>query len=268
MNISQWSIDHPYTVIAFFVGVLILAVVAIGFYMPRRMMPYVESPIIGVVSMMPGLSAQEMEMYISKPIEESLVNVKNLRYIRSTSQDGLSIVSLEFFYKTDMKKALFDVQALMNVVQANLPATGANLKPSWVVAIDPLNIPILSLSLKGEGWDPLKLREFADNEVVNRLKTVKDVYSVVPYGGYKRQLQVRVDRNKLAAYGLSILDVKNAIDKFNVTRPGGNLTYGPFESIIRVDSRALDAETVMNYPVGSIKSGESKATPFSGGTSG
>src|SRR3990172_3124886 len=130
-NISQWSIDHPHMIIAFYLGVMILAVIAIGFYMPRRMMPYVESPLIGVVTMMPGLSAQEMELYISKPIEEQLVNVKHLRYVRSNSQDGFSIVSLEFAYGTNMQRALFDVQALMNVIQANLPNFGANLKPSW-----------------------------------------------------------------------------------------------------------------------------------------
>ena len=123
-NISKWSIDHPYPVIAFYVGVVLLSMLAIGGFMPRRMMPYVESPMVGIVSMMPGLSAQEMETYISKPIEEQMVNIKQLRYLRSSSQDGLSIVSLEFPYGTDMKKALFDVQSLMNVAQANLPATG------------------------------------------------------------------------------------------------------------------------------------------------
>jgi len=128
--IHKWSIEHPYIVISFFLAAVITAVLTIGFYMPRRFMPYVESPMIGVVTMMPGLSSQEMEMYVSKPIEEQLVNVKNLHYIRSTSQDGFSIISLEFNYGTDMKKALFDVQSLMNVAQANLPATGANIKPS------------------------------------------------------------------------------------------------------------------------------------------
>ncbi|MFH0800988.1 MAG: efflux RND transporter permease subunit [bacterium] len=255
-NISQWSVEHPYTVISFYLGILILAVVAIGFYMPRRMMPYVESPIVGVVTMMPGFSAQEMETYISKPIEEQLVNVKNLHYIRSASQDGVSVVSLEFNYKTDMKKALFDVQSLMNVVQSFLPSTGANLKPSWVVAIDPLNLPILSLSLSGDekyGWDKKKLREFADNEVINRLKTVPQVYSVVPFGGFKRQLQVIVARNKLAAYGLSILDVKLAIDKNNVAASAGTLTHASREAIIRVDTLATDAQTVMNYPIASFQ---------------
>lgn len=251
-GIVQWSIDHPYIVISFYLGVAILSVLAIFFFMPRRMMPYVESPMVGVVTMMPGLSTEEMEIYISKPIEEQLVNVKNLHYIRSTSQNGFSIVSLEFYYGTDMKKALFDVQALMNIVQSNLPATGANLKPSWVLAIDPLNVPILTLSLTGKGWDKIKLRQFADNEAVNRLKTIPDVYSVIPFGGYRRQMQVIVDRNKLAAYGLSILDVKNAIDKFNVTRSSGTLTSGSRESIIRLDTRAMRAEDILNYPVSSV----------------
>src|SRR5262250_1070949 len=120
-NISRWSIEHPYIVIAFYLGVALLAVLAIFFQMPRRMMPYVESPIVGVVSMMPGLSAEEMETYFSKPIEERMVDLKNVHFVRSTSQEGFSIVSVEFWYGTDMKKALFDVQSLMNVVQADLP---------------------------------------------------------------------------------------------------------------------------------------------------
>src|SRR5262249_53572917 len=153
-------------------------------------------------------------LYVSKPIEEQLINVKGVHYIRSTSQDGFSIVTLEFNYGVDIKRAVFDVQALMNVVQANLPSTGANLKPSWVLPVYPLNLPVLSRSLTGDadkGWTPARLREFADNTVVNRLKTIANVNAVVPFGGYRRQLQVIVDRNRLAAYGLSILDVRNAI---------------------------------------------------------
>jgi len=263
--IHKWSIEHPYIILAFYFAVAVLAFITIVFYMPRRFMPYVQSPMIGVVTMMPGLSAEEMELYISKPIEEQMVNVKNLHYIRSTSQDGFSIVSLEFYYGTDMKKALFDVQSLMNVIQASLPATGANLKPSWVLAIDPLNIPVLTLSLHGEGWDKVKLREFADNTVVNRLKTVPDVYSVVPFGGYRRQLQVVVNREKLAAYGLSILDVRNAVDRYNVSRPGGTITSGSHEAIVRFDTRATDAQTVMNYPIAQVDPGAGKAVSIGGG---
>ena len=266
--IHRWSIEHPYIVIAFYLAVVVAAVLTVR-TMPRRFMPYVESPMIGVVTMMPGLSSQEMEMYVAKPIEEQMVNVKNLHYIRSTSQDGFAIVSLEFNYGTDMRKALFDVQSLMNVIQANLPATGANIKPSWVLSIDPLNLPILSMSVTGDKrWDKVKLREFVDNDVVNRIKTIPEVYSVVPFGGYKRQLQVIVDRDKLAAYKLSILDVKNGIDKYNVSRSGGTITSGANETIVRVDTRATDPQTVLNYPIASISSGGSVTPVASGGSSG
>src|SRR5215475_989602 len=251
-NISRWSIEHPYIVIAFYLGVALLAGLVIFFQMPRRMMPYVESPLVAVVSMMPGLSAEEMEIYFSKPIEERMVDLKNIHFVRSTSQEGFSIVTVEFWYGTDMKKALFDIQSLMNVVQADLPMTGANLKPSWVLAIDPLNIPILSLAVTAEGYDGVQLRTLVENEVVNRLKGVKNVYSVVPFGGQKLQMQDVVDRDRLAAYKMTLLDLKNMLDMQNLSRPAGTLTHGDREVLLRTDFRARTPEEVAAYPIASM----------------
>jgi len=260
-NIHRSSIEHPYAVISIYVALLWLAWVSVSEVIPRRFAPYVQSPMIGVVTMMPGLSALEMESTISKPIEEQLVHVQGLRFIRSSSQDGFSIVALEFPYGTDMEKALVQVSSLMDVVQSSLPVSGANLKPSFIVPIDPLNLPVLSLSLRGDsarGWDPVRVREFADNTVVARLKAVPDVYSVVPFGGYRRQLQVVVDRQKLAAFGLSILDVRNALDRFNVSASGGTLTSPSGEGIVRVDTRPRRAEEVLDYPIRSAPVGPSE----------
>ena len=251
-NISRWSIEHPYIIAAFYLGVALLAVLVIFFQMPRRMMPYVESPMVAVVSMMPGLSAEEMQIYFSKPIEERMVDLKNVHFVRSTSQEAFSIVTVEFWYGTDMKKALFDVQSLMNVVQADLPMTGANLKPSWVLAIDPLNIPVLTLAVTGEGYNPVQLRTLVENEIVNRLKGVKDVYSVVPFGGQKLQMQVVVDRERLAAYKLTPLDLKNTLDLQNVSRPAGTLTFQDREVLVRSDFRARTPEEVAAYPIASM----------------
>ena len=252
-GISRWSIEHPYIVLAFYLGVALLSILVIFFQMPRRMMPYVESPIVAVVSMMPGLSAEEMEIYFSKPIEERMVDLKNVHFVRSTSQEGFSIVTIEFWYGTDMKKALFAVQSLMNVVQADLPMTGSNLKPSWVLAIDPLNIPVLTLAVTGDDYDPVQLRTLVENEIVNKLKGVRDVYSVVPFGGQKLQMQVLVDRERLAAYKMSLLDVKNMLDMQNVSRPAGTLTFKDHETIVRTDTRARTPDEVAAYPIGSME---------------
>lgn len=270
-RIPKWSIEHPYAVIAFFAGMLALAYMAITHTIPRRFAPYVESPMVGIVTMMPGLSAEEMESTISKPIEEQMVNLKGVRNIRSSSQSGFSIVTLEFPYGTSMQRALIDVQSLMNVTQASLPATGANLKPSFVVPVDPLNIPILSLNVTGDpaqGWDLIRVREFANNEALNKLKAVEDVYAVVPFGGYRRQLQVVVDRDRLASFGLSITDVRDAIDRFNVTQTAGVVTNGDHEAIVRVNSRATSAVDIANYPIASDRGTSTTSGSFAGGMGG
>jgi len=240
--IHKWSIEHPYVVLSFWFSVVVLAIlVVVTGYLPRRIMPYVEQPLIAVVTMMPGMSAPEVERYLTKPIEENLIHVRDLRFIRSTSQEGLSIVTLEFYYGTDMRRAYNEVLSLLNVLQANLPPTGANLKPSWVVPIDPLNLPILTFGLTGDprkGWDMPRLREFADNIVINRLKAVPGIFSVYTFGGYKRQLQIEVDRDKLAAYSLSILDIVDAINRFSTTQYAGRVTFDANEVIFRIDNLA------------------------------
>jgi len=272
--IHKWSIEHPYAVLSFWASVVILAVlVVVTGYLPRRIMPYVEQPLIAVVTMMPGMSAQEVELYITKPIEENLVNVRDLHYIRSTSQDGLSIVTLEFYYGTDMRRAYTDVLTLINVIQSFLPPTGANLKPSWVVPIDPLNLPILTFGLTGDpryGWDMKRLREFADNTVVNRLKVVPGVFSVYTFGGYKRQLQIEVDRDKLAAYGLSIMDVVDAINRFSVAQPAGRLTFNANEYIVRIDTLARPdtLHKLLDIPLAALSPGSRFAPLISGSPAG
>lgn len=261
--IHRWSIEHPYAVIAFFVALIVMAVIAIR-ELPRRFAPYVESPMIGIVTMMPGLSAQEMELTISKPIEEQMVNLKGVRYVRSTSQDGYSLVALEFPYGTNMQRAITDVQSLMNVVQSNLPPTSANLKPSYVIGIDPLNLPVLTLSLRGDkskGWSMESVREFADNTAIQRFKAVPNVFSVVPFGGYRRQMQVIIDRDKLAAYGLSILDVRNAIDRANIGTSAGTITDRGREAIVRIETRAKTAQDLERFPLATVFGGRAQPAP-------
>lgn len=248
-NLPAWSIQHPYLIITFFLAGILASVLAVSQVIPRRMMPYIESPMIGIVTEAPGLAPMEMETYFSKPIEERMTAVPDLRFIRSASQDGFSMVSLEFPYGTNMQKALTNVQAIMRVVQADLPGTGANVKPSWVVPIDPLNIPVLVLGLRAPDWNPVQLREFAENELVNRLKRIPNVQSVFPYGGRERQLQVVLDRHKLASYGISITALRQILDLNNLSLSAGLLTKGSQESIVRIDNKPIRPQDLLHLPI-------------------
>jgi HAE1 family hydrophobic/amphiphilic exporter-1 len=180
--IPAWSLRNPFAVFAVYIGLVVAALAAVLFFLPTRMMPYVPSPLISVVTMTPGYSAEETETYFSKPIEERMTDLKGVRFIRSISQDALSTVTLQFPYGADMQRALVDVQQLVKQAEGDLPYDRANLKPSYVVPVDPLNTPVLQLSVTGIGWSPVRLREFIANDVVRRLKDVEGVQSVYPFG--------------------------------------------------------------------------------------
>lgn len=245
---TRWSIRNPVITLALYIGVLILSVLTLVIT-PVRMMPYVQSPLVAVITRNPGSSPMEVETYISKPIEQRMTVLDGVRFVRSSSQQDLSIVTVQFAWGEDIDKAVRDVQSVMKSAEGDLPLDGINTRSYWVLPIDPLNRPVLTLALKAEGWDLVNLREFADNTLVDRLTNVADVQSVYITGGYRRQLQVIVDRQKLAAYGLSILQVRDAIDKNNVSKGAGVLTEGDQEILVRADDRALNAYVVENYPI-------------------
>ena len=245
---TRWSIRNPVITVALYIGVLILSVLTL-IVIPVRMMPYVQSPLVAVITRTPGSSSTEVETYISKPIEQRMTVLDGVRFVRSSSQQDLSIVTMQFAWGGDVDKAVRDVQSVMKSAEGDLPIDGINTRSYWVLPIDPLNRPVLTLALKAKGWDRVKLREFADNTLVDRLTSVQDVQSVFITGGYRRQLQVNVDRQKLAAYGLSILQVRDAIDNNNVSKGAGVLTQGEEEILVRADDRALNAQVVKNYPI-------------------
>ena len=248
-SVPAWSLRNPFAIFALYLALVIAALAAVLFVLPTRMMPYVPSPLISVVTMTPGYSAEETATYFSKPIEERMTDLKGVRFIRSISQEGLSTVTLQFPYGADMQRALVDVQQLVKQAEGDLPYDRANLKPSYVVPVDPLNTPVLQLSVRGIGWDPVRLREFIANDVVRDLKGVDGVQNVYPFGGLQRQMQVVADRAALASYGLSPVDLRDAIDKQNVSRSGGRLTGGSRESIVRGDQRIRSSSDVEALPI-------------------
>jgi len=248
-SVAAWALRNPYAIFAAFFAIVVGAIAAVLFLLPTRMMPYVQSPLISVITMTPGYSPQEVETYFTKPIEERMTELQGVRYIRSYSQQGVSIVTLQFHYGADMQRALVDTQQLAKQAQGDLPYDRANLKPSYVVPVDPLNTPVLELAVTAPGWDPVQLRQFVANDVVDAIKTVPGVQVAFPFGGLVRQIKVDVNRDALAANRLSILDVGNAIDAQNVSRSGGVVTGGAYETLVRADQRATSAQSMLDYPI-------------------
>ena len=251
-SVAAWALRSPYTIFAAFTAIVIGAIAAALFLLPTRMMPYVQSPLISVITMTPGYSPQEVETNFTKPIEERMTDLQGVRFIRSISQRGISIITLQFQYGANMQRALVDVQQLAKQAEGDLPYDRANLKPSYVVPVDPLNTPVLQLAVTGDGWDPVQLRQFVANDVVNQLKSVPGVQVAFPFGGLQRQIRVDVDRDALASNHLSILDVGSSLDAQNVSRSGGVVTGGSSETLVRDEQRAQSAQDMLDYPVTTV----------------
>ncbi|PZD71024.1 Multidrug resistance protein MdtB [Acaryochloris thomasi RCC1774] len=246
--LTRWSIKHPVIVAALYIGVLILSLlVLLG--LPVRMMPYVESPLVAVITQAPGTAPEEVEAYITKPLEQRMTVLEDVRFVRSTSQQNLSLVTVQFGWGGSIDKAVQSVQSLMKAAEGDTELQGLNARSYWVLPIDPLNRPVLTLALTGDQWDPVRLREFADNTLVDRLTKLDQVQAVSILGGYRRQLQVIVDRQKLGAYGLSIVQVRDALDRNNLSQGSGILTRGDAEILVRTDERVQNAEALLTYPL-------------------
>jgi HAE1 family hydrophobic/amphiphilic exporter-1 len=251
MNLPRYAVENP-----FVTGMIAFAMIAAGLYAvattPIELQPYLESPVVGIEISFPGMSAEDMATFFAEPIEKRVGVVKGVQDIRSTSQEGHTEIAMIFPYGTDMKRAIADTESLVNSFLNDVPQDMANATIPWVVHIDQSNMPILDLALSRPGWNAVRLREFADNTLKDKLERVPGVQSVIVYGGRSRQIKINVDRTKLAAYGLSILQVQQHIDAFSVSRAAGRITNAHGDWIVRVNDAvtARNLEEVKGIPVG------------------
>ncbi len=249
-NLPRFAVEHPMVMIPIF-----LALIGGGYIaytnLPQELQPYVESPTVGVIIRFPGVSAEDMEAYFARPIEQKVSVLDDIQFIRSTSQEGRAEVDIGFSYGSDMNKNKVSVQTLLSNMLNELPLDKDNTTNPWVVHVDAQNVPILDLSVSRPGWNDIRLREFIENTIRDAFEKLPGVQSAIPYGGKRRQIQVVVDRDRLGAYGLSILKVKQAIDTTYLNRASGRLTNAREEFLVRVMQRYDDPTKLLDIPVGS-----------------
>lgn len=249
-NIPKWAVEHPMLMLT-----VVMAVGVAGFLVyqtiPQELQPYVENPTVGIVITYPGVVAEDMETYFTRPIEQKMSVITDLRFIRSNSQEGRSEVILGFHYGVDLAARKNDVTTLLTNLFNELPIDPANASYPWVVHVANDNVPILDLSVTSETWDPVRLREFVENVMRDQIEKAPGVQSAIPFGGKRRLILIEVDRDKLAAYGLGIMDIRQAVDRNNLSRSAGRLVARDHEFLVRADARYRTAAELRDLPIAS-----------------
>ncbi len=228
-----------------FATVMILVLVVVGivgyFQLGVDKFPKVDFPLITIVTPYPGASPAAVETDVTQKVEEAVNTVSGLDTLTSTSTEGVSLVIAQFDLEVDPDKASNDINEHLATVLRDLPP---GTRPE-VRKADPDAAPVIVLSVKGPAGVPIReLTRFADKQVKQRIERLSGVGQVVILGGQDRQINVHLDAIKLAAAGVSAIDVQRAITNGNVNIPGGTIERGPLNTTLRVEGRALQADQI------------------------
>ncbi|MEN9677610.1 MAG: hypothetical protein RIS76_3506 [Verrucomicrobiota bacterium] len=220
-----------------FALMLILALVVVGatgyFRLGVDRLPSVDLPTLRVTANLPGASPAEVEAQVSRPIEEVVNTVAGITELRSISGQGSSIVIVTFELDRDIDVAAQDVRDRVAAVVRRLPR---EVQPPIVSKFDNDQAPVLTLSLSGPR--PLReLTELADKIVKVQIERASGVGGVQIEGGAERALNLWLDAARLAAYGLPITAVRDALNRQNVDIPGGNVSGSVREESLRTPGR-------------------------------
>jgi len=220
-----------------FATMLILCLVVVGWVSYGRLgldlLPKIDRPTISVTTRLEGASPEEMETQVTKLVEEAVNTISGLEELRSTTTEGTSRVRAIFALERDSDSAAQDVRDKISTILAEFP-TGTD--PPIIEKFDPDSSPILAIVVSARR-DPREITEFVDKRIKQPLETISGVGSITLVGDRKREIQIVLDPRKLAAYGLTIEQAKQAVVRQNLEVPGGRVTAGGSEKVLRTMAR-------------------------------
>lgn len=238
MNFAKIFIDRP--VLSTVVSIVIVLFGIIGFtYLGVREFPSVDAPIVTVSTNYTGANADIIESQITEVLEESINGIAGIRSLSSISADGRSTITVEFNLEVDMEAAANDVRDRVSGAIRRLPP---DVDPPVVQKSDADGFPILSMTISSPNRSLLELTDIAQNLFKERLQTIPGVSVINIWGEKKYAMKLQIDPAKLSAYGLTPLDVRDALNKENIELPSGRIEGFGQELTIRTLGRLTTPE--------------------------
>ena len=232
MTISDICINRPV-----FTWVLVAIPVVLGLVSYSELgvdlFPDVDFPVCTVTTVLPGASVEEMETTVTKPIEDIINTVSGIDELRSITQEGVSIVTVQFLLSKNGDVGTQEVRDKVNTILADLPD---GTDPPIVDKFDTGSMPVMTIAVSGRR-DFREVTEIARKQIKERLETVSGVGAINLVGGRVRAMNVVVDTDRLAGYNLSVEDVRQALVRQNLEVPGGRVDQGPRELVLRTLGR-------------------------------
>ncbi|MFQ5640822.1 MAG: efflux RND transporter permease subunit [bacterium] len=239
MFLSKVSIKRPVLM-----TMVIMSFVVIGLYsylqLAVDLTPDVDFPVVTVTTVYPGAGPKEIETLIIEKIEDEVSTISGVKHVQAVAREGVAIMIVEFEVGTDVDIAAIEVKDKIDLIKADLPD---DAEDPLVSKFDINAQPVLDLAVSS----PRPLAEvyrMVDDVIKDQLSRVPGVASIDIFGGKEREILISVRRDRLRAYGLSILDVVGGIAAANLDIPGGHIKQGTKEYTVRLDGEFEEVEHI------------------------
>mgnify|MGYP006285057765 CR=1 FL=1 len=260
--LPTFSVRRPVATAMLFLGIALVGAVSLT-RLPVNLLPDVSFPTLVVSTDYPDAAPAEVERYVSVPIEERLAQVGGVREVTSRSRQGHSLVRLTFAWGTDMQFAALDVRERLDGLRRSLPESSG--RPT-ILRTDPSEDPVLTLALTGA--DPVRLRDIGEAVVKRRMEQLEGVSLAAVVGGPRPEVHVTVEPDRLAAHGLSVREVRQALDEANYSAPGGRIHRRRYHYTLRTLGEFRDVADIRKVTIRAGSGGGGDAAGDDGGGSG
>jgi HAE1 family hydrophobic/amphiphilic exporter-1 len=250
MSIFKTSINKPVTTALIFVAVMVMGLFSLQM-LPIDQYPEIEPPYISVMTSYPGANASEVETNVTRLLENSLNSVDGLKNITSTSQDNISIVSLELEWGMNLDEVINDVRSYVDMVKDNLPSGTTN---PFIFKFSTSTMPIIMYSITADD-SYAGLDKILNDVVMPQLNRVDGIGNISLAGAPERYVYVDIDQEKLDAYSISLEAVGTAIGQNNINRSSGTLKMEKEQYQLQVRSEYVESSEINNIVVTTTNDG-------------
>jgi HAE1 family hydrophobic/amphiphilic exporter-1 len=244
MSIPRLAIQRPVTMFMISAVITLLGLISLT-RLPVDLMPEFEQPTLNVRTSYPGVGPLEIEELITRPLEQAVSAVPGIIRVTSSSSEGNSQVQLNFEWGSDLSEAADEVRTRVDRMRGRLPE---DADPPTIFKFDSNQLPVAQIGIEGD-YDPVTLREIAQNEIAPRFERVDGVAAVTVNGGVRRQIHVKLSKEKITALNLSVNNVVNTLRNENQNTPLGEIYQGNSTFLVRSQGQFQNLEDIRNVVV-------------------
>ncbi|MBN1107345.1 MAG: efflux RND transporter permease subunit [Bacteroidales bacterium] len=244
MSIYSTSVKRPVTTIFVFVAMMVIGLYSLS-RLPVDLYPEIELPFVTVLTTYPGASASDIESNVTRPLEDALNSVSNLKELTSTSSDGLSVIFLNFEYGSNLDEAMNDIRSNLNFAERLLPE---DAEDPTLIKFNSSMMPIIFYAITAnESYAGLE--KILDEKIVNPLNRIEGVGNVSLTGVPGRRIYVDIDPQRMEAYNLTIEQIGNILRAENLNMPAGSLEMGKNDYALRIQGEFPESDILKQIVV-------------------